>query len=108
MVLAYLIVDELYAILSTLFVSPPCSIGSACSTLARYALIRLPHALLSLPISQALFNLLASVSERKYTQIYPRAEALRNMVSEPSFPNTELGQVLVGMIDAFIGVYSML
>ncbi|KAI1794656.1 hypothetical protein LXA43DRAFT_995991 [Ganoderma leucocontextum] len=85
LVLAYMIVDEL--------------------TPARYALTRLPNALAALPISQGLFSLLASVSERKYTQIYPRAQALREMVSAPDFPNAELGQLLVGMIDAFVDAF---
>ncbi|TBU65508.1 hypothetical protein BD310DRAFT_953648 [Dichomitus squalens] len=88
LVLAYMIRDEL--------------------TPARYALIRLPNALSSLPITQSLFGLLASVSERKFSQIYTRAEALRNIVSEPGFPNPELGQVLAGMIDAFVGKYPTL
>ncbi|PIL24274.1 hypothetical protein GSI_14027 [Ganoderma sinense ZZ0214-1] len=85
LVLAYLIADEI--------------------TPARSALARLPNALSGLPITQAFFSLLASVSERKYTQIYSRAQALRDMVSQPDFPDAELGQLLVGLIDAFVEAF---
>ncbi|CAL1705759.1 unnamed protein product [Somion occarium] len=54
LVLGYLILDDL----------PP----------ARFALSRLPRSLESQPISHALFNLLASTSERRYEKIYVRAE----------------------------------
>lgn len=100
-----MIVDELYVGLHLALDQIPTSNSFTPSTPARHALSRLPSALLALPISQSLFSLLASVSERKYTQVYPRAQALREMVSPPSVPNADLGQTLIGLIDAFVGEY---
>ena len=43
---------------------------------ARFALTRLPSPLLHHPLTEGLFNLLASTSERNYPQVYLRAKAL--------------------------------
>jgi len=56
LVLSYLIMDDI----------PP----------GRFALIRLPSPLLHHPVTEGLFNLLASTSERNYSQVYVRARAL--------------------------------
>ncbi|TFK94754.1 hypothetical protein K466DRAFT_508776 [Polyporus arcularius HHB13444] len=85
LVLAYLIVDEV----------PP----------ARHVLTRLPATLTSLPLVQGLFSLLSSVSERKYTNIYTRAEQLHQLVSDPGFSVQPLGQVLAGMVTAFVEAF---
>ncbi|KAI0807692.1 hypothetical protein C8Q74DRAFT_1228685 [Fomes fomentarius] len=86
LVLAYLIEDEI----------PP----------ARHVLTRLPDNLASIALTQGLFNLLASVSERKYADVYNRAERLRQFVSEPNFPNEIFGQLLAGLVTAFVEAFS--
>ncbi|KAI0707671.1 hypothetical protein C8Q76DRAFT_745855 [Earliella scabrosa] len=85
LVLAYMIVDEI----------PP----------ARHVLMRLPDNLTSIPLTRGLFSLLASVSERKYADVYVRAEQLHQFVSDPSFPNPVLGQLLAGMTTAFVDAF---
>ncbi|KAI0723925.1 COP9 signalosome [Cerioporus squamosus] len=85
LVLAYLVVDDI----------PP----------ARHALTRLPATLTSLPLVQGLFSLLSSVSERKYANIYTRAEQLHQFVLDPSFSVEPLGQVLAGMITGFVDTF---
>jgi len=77
LVLTYLILDDL----------PP----------ARFALMRLPNTLASQPLSQALFSLLASAWERKYTHVYSRADAVVASAREP-----ELQAILATMTQAFI------
>ncbi|KAF9792827.1 COP9 signalosome [Thelephora terrestris] len=62
LVLSYLILDDI----------PP----------ARFALTRLPPPLLHHPLTEKLFNLLASTSERNYPQVYVRAIALSDALSE--------------------------
>ncbi|OCH92113.1 hypothetical protein OBBRIDRAFT_774042 [Obba rivulosa] len=85
LVLAYLIKNDL----------PP----------ARHALTRLPQGLAGLPLSQALFNLLASVWNRKYTAVYTRAEELYNMSRLPDFPDMDLGSILAEMTALFTEVF---
>ncbi|RPD80381.1 hypothetical protein L226DRAFT_479116 [Lentinus tigrinus ALCF2SS1-7] len=85
LVLAYLIVDELPS--------------------ARHVLTRLPDTLATQPLVQGLFNLLASVCERKYTNIYSRAEQLHQFVSGPSFSGELLGPILAGMVTAFVDAF---
>ena len=69
--------------------------------------MRLPDNLTSIPLTRGLFSLLASVSERKYADVYVRAEQLHQFVSDPSFPNPVLGQLLAGMTTAFVGMCFM-
>ncbi|KAJ7112385.1 COP9 signalosome [Mycena crocata] len=82
LVLAYLTIDEL----------PP----------ARCALARLPNNFNSAPVVKQLLALLASTSERKYANVYTRAQALRELVSQPDFHDTSLGSILAVMIDFFL------
>ncbi|KAI0672903.1 hypothetical protein C8Q78DRAFT_969737 [Trametes maxima] len=82
LVLAYLIVDELPQ--------------------ARHALTRLPENLTLFDLSKGLLQLLAATSERKYPAIYRHAEALHQFVLQPAFLDAGLGQILAGMITAFI------
>ena len=69
---------------------------------ARYALTRLPDKLAAHPLSQALFNLLAATSERRYEHIYSRAESLMRHARQPDF-DQKLGEVVISMATAFIG-----
>ncbi|EIW60190.1 uncharacterized protein TRAVEDRAFT_57526 [Trametes versicolor FP-101664 SS1] len=82
LVLAYMITDQLPA--------------------ARHAMTRLPESLASYGLSQALFQVLASTHERKYSDVYRRAEELHEFVSQPAFADAALGQILAGMVASFI------
>ncbi|CAK5265250.1 unnamed protein product [Mycena citricolor] len=85
LVLAYLINDDI----------PP----------ARCALIRLPAALQSAPFSNQLFGLVASVSERKHTNVYARAQKLVEFVGQADFLDQSLGAVLSNMLAAFLNAF---
>lgn len=61
LVLSYLILDDI----------PP----------ARFALTRLPPPLIRHPLTEGLFNLVASTSERNYPQVYIRGRALADALS---------------------------
>ncbi|KAJ7311509.1 COP9 signalosome [Mycena albidolilacea] len=82
LVLAYLISDDL----------PP----------ARFALTRLPNNLATSPLGKQLYSLLASTSERKYANVYTRAQALVELVGQPDFFDTSLGALLGVMVSAFL------
>ncbi len=66
---------------------------------------RLPDSLASFGLSQALFQVLASTHERKYPDVYLRAEELHEYVSQTAFSDAALGQILAGMVTSFIGEY---
>ncbi|KAJ7766780.1 COP9 signalosome [Mycena metata] len=85
LVLAYLIQDNL----------PP----------ARFALARLPNNLGSMPLSRQLFGLLASTSERKYNNVYVRAQGLQQLVGQADFLDASLGAVLGTMLEAFLNAF---
>ncbi|KAA1469378.1 hypothetical protein DENSPDRAFT_928083 [Dentipellis sp. KUC8613] len=82
LVLGYLIRDEV----------PP----------ARFALTRLPNSIAVLPLSQALFGVLASTSERKYENVYTRAERLYEMTQASDFPDADLASVISGLTTNFV------
>ncbi|OBZ69262.1 COP9 signalosome complex subunit 8 [Grifola frondosa] len=85
LVLSYLILDQLSS--------------------ARFALTRLPNNIAAQPLSQMLFNLLASTWERKYASVYSRADDLFNLVQQPGFPDTTLAQVLAGLVTTFVEAF---
>ncbi|KAJ7461543.1 COP9 signalosome [Mycena latifolia] len=87
LVVAYLIVDDL----------PP----------ARCALMRLPNNLASSPLAKQLHSLLASTSERKYTNVYTRSQGLLELVSQPDFFDTSLGALLGLMIQNFLEAFRL-
>ncbi|KIJ69167.1 hypothetical protein HYDPIDRAFT_79650 [Hydnomerulius pinastri MD-312] len=82
LVLAYLVLDDL--------------------TPAQHVLARLPDSILHHPLSRALLHLLASTSERKYANIYLRAQALGAMAQQPDFPDATLAKVVASMVVAFV------
>ncbi|KAF7322383.1 CSN8-PSD8-EIF3K domain-containing protein [Mycena chlorophos] len=86
LVVAYLILDDLQP--------------------ARFALLRLPRDLTGTPIAKGLFALLASTSERKYTNIYSRAAELLALTSAPDFDGN-LGAVLGLLLNAFLDSFRM-
>lgn len=81
LVLSYLIMDDI----------PP----------ARFALTRLPPPLLRNPLTEALFNLLASTSERNYPQVYVRAKALSEALNADEDLNIFGASVVRTFIDSF-------
>jgi len=81
LVLSYLILDDV----------PP----------ARFALTRLPSPLLHHPLTEGLFNLLASASERNYPQVYARARALAETLSE----DADLSPIGPSMVKSFINSF---
>ncbi|KAI0273464.1 COP9 signalosome [Gloeopeniophorella convolvens] len=82
LVLSYLIVDDL-----------------------KFALTRLPTAVASLPLAQAVFNLFASAWERRYEHVYRRAEVLFNLVQQADFPHPDVGAVIAGLVKAFLEAF---
>ncbi|KAF9227724.1 hypothetical protein BS17DRAFT_774211 [Gyrodon lividus] len=82
LILAYLVLDDL--------------------TPAQHVLTRLPENLLHHPLSQALTHLLASTLERKYANIYSRAQALCILVQEPNFHDATLAKIVTFMTTAFV------
>ena len=77
---------------------------------ARFALIRLPHDLASRILPQVLFNLLASTTDRKYANVYHRAnELLDVLMLDPtaSGVDVELSVVLRSMLDKFLGKHPL-
>ncbi|KAI0032823.1 hypothetical protein K488DRAFT_85497 [Vararia minispora EC-137] len=101
LVLSYLIEDDMYdaslphcvAVNYSHFLSPP----------ARYALMRLPEGTKGHALAQALFALLASVWERRYTHVYARAEALYISAQTSDFPDPGLASVVLALVEAFVG-----
>ncbi|KDQ61113.1 hypothetical protein JAAARDRAFT_152171 [Jaapia argillacea MUCL 33604] len=85
LVLSYLILDQL----------PP----------ARFALQRLPNQLANHPLTTSLFKLLASTWERKYINVYPRAEEVYELVSRPGFPDRGLAPIVQAMTTTFIETF---
>jgi len=66
-------------------------------------LLRLPDAVASLPLAQALSNLFASVWEGRYESVYSRAEALFNLARQADFSHIEVAAaVLTTLVSTFI------
>lgn len=82
LVLAYLIVDNL----------PP----------ARYALSRLSDSLSATSLAKSLWGLVASAWDRKYANVYSRAESLFKLVEQPDFFDQKLATVIAGMVTTFM------
>jgi len=87
LVLSHLILDEL----------PP----------ARYALLRLPETLASLPLSQALLALVTSTINREHANIYEQAETLHVLVSQPDFFDKDLATMLQALLVAFLDSFRL-
>ncbi len=74
------------------------------SAAARWVVMRLPEDLAESPLSQLLFRLISSTEDRKYANIYPRANELLNLISaEKSGVEPELKVVLSRLLQKFIG-----
>lgn len=74
---------------------------------AKFALIRLPDAVASLPLARAMLNLFASVWERRYEHVYSRGEALFGLARQGDFPHAEMSGVLAALVTACVGKCSL-
>jgi len=72
---------------------------------ALQAIERLPDVLKAHPISQASFRLGASVSERKYGNVYPRANDLLQAVQNIQIPGADFQAVVTGLLTKFIETF---
>lgn len=70
---------------------------------AKFALLRMPDAVASLPLAQATLELFASVWERRYENIYPRGEALSNVARKVDHLQADLAELIVSLVGTFIG-----
>jgi COP9 signalosome complex subunit 8 len=69
---------------------------------AKFALLRMPDAVASLPLAQATLKLFASVWERRYENIYPRGEALSNLARRADHLQADLAELIVSLVGTFI------
>jgi hypothetical protein len=65
--------------------------------------MRLPDAVASLPLAQAMLNLFASVWEKRYEHVYPYGESLFSLALQSDFSQAEVGGMLANLVKAFIG-----
>ncbi|KAF8911048.1 hypothetical protein CPB84DRAFT_1958196 [Gymnopilus junonius] len=70
-------------------------------SLARFALLRLPDSIASLPLPRALMALVTSAMNRHAT-IYDQTAALSNLVAQPDFVENGLGSTISTLLSAFI------
>ncbi|KAF9566313.1 hypothetical protein CPC08DRAFT_814882 [Agrocybe pediades] len=70
-------------------------------TLARYALVRLPDHLLSLPISRALMSLVTVTTKRQHAAVYAQATSLQNLVLKADYLDKDLVSMITALLAAF-------
>lgn len=70
---------------------------------ARYALLRLPDSLISLPLTRALSALVVYAMNRQHAQLYEQINILKSTVSQPDFFDQELGHQIVDLATVFTG-----
>ncbi|KJA27156.1 hypothetical protein HYPSUDRAFT_63416 [Hypholoma sublateritium FD-334 SS-4] len=68
---------------------------------ARYALLRLPDNLISLPLARALGALVIYAMNRQHAQLYEQINILKSIVSQPDFFDQELGHQVVDLATVF-------
>ena len=73
---------------------------------ARVAISRLPPNFENMQVVQALFSLIASVSERQYDRVYPKAEALLTSIRNFALPDYDIVTVTSVLVTAFLGTLS--
>ncbi|KAH9030607.1 COP9 signalosome [Lactarius pseudohatsudake] len=69
---------------------------------AKFALLRIPDAVASVPLAQATLKLFASVWERRYENIFSRGEALSNLARRADHLQEDLAEVIAGLVGTFI------
>lgn len=70
---------------------------------ALQAIARLPDVLKTHPLPQASFRLGASISERNYDNVYPRANDLLQVLQNTQIPGADFQVVATGLLTKFIG-----
>ena len=71
---------------------------------ALQAITKLPDVLKAHAISQAAFRLAASISERKYGNVYPRANDLLQAVENTQIPDADFQAVVGSLLRKFTKV----
>jgi len=69
---------------------------------ARFALLRLPDNLSSLPLARALNLLVVYAMNRQHAQLYEQITVLKNLVSQSDFFDQELGHQIVDLATVFM------
>ncbi|EGN95645.1 hypothetical protein SERLA73DRAFT_162440 [Serpula lacrymans var. lacrymans S7.3] len=69
---------------------------------AQYALTRLPENLQTVSLSGSLMSILASTQERKYEDVYSRAQNLHHKAQQSDFLDEKLGSLVATLITTFI------
>ncbi|KAI9446704.1 COP9 signalosome [Lactarius indigo] len=69
---------------------------------AKFALLRIPDAVASVPLAQATLKLFASVWERRYENIYLRGEALSNLARRGEHLQVDLAELIASLVGTFI------
>ncbi|KAH9039024.1 COP9 signalosome [Lactarius hengduanensis] len=69
---------------------------------AKFALLRIPDAVASVPLAQATLKLFASVWERRYENIFSRGEALSNLARRADHLQEDLAELIAGLVGTFI------
>jgi len=72
---------------------------------ARFALERLPDTLASHPLSHALFQLVAAVSERKYDRLYSKADQILQVQAQAPFAEVNFSPMLAKLVEAFLDAF---
>jgi len=70
---------------------------------AKFALLRMPDAVASVPLAQATLKLFASVWKRHYENVYLRGEALSNLARRTDHLQADLAEVVASLAGTFIG-----
>ncbi|KAH9079152.1 COP9 signalosome [Lactarius deliciosus] len=69
---------------------------------AKFALLRIPDAVASVPLAQATLKLFASVWERRYENIFSRGEALSNLARKADHLQEDSAELIAGLVGTFI------
>lgn len=71
-------------------------------TLAQLAVARLPENLRFHPLTRALGSLVASASEREYTQVYTHAEVMCSLTQQSESANDTLANLITNLVTQFV------
>lgn len=65
--------------------------------------MRLPENLKKEQLAQVLLRLCASVSERKYQNVYVRAQEVHAAIQSTTIPNADFATIANGLLSSFLG-----
>ncbi|KIP12325.1 hypothetical protein PHLGIDRAFT_98287 [Phlebiopsis gigantea 11061_1 CR5-6] len=69
------------------------------------AIMRLPDNLKNEQIAQVLFRLCASVSERKYQNVYVRAQEVHKAIQSTTIPEVDFAMIVNGLLSSFVEAF---